>query len=206
MVVVGVAVFVPYFFYYYSGGPDFGARYWYLMILPLVALTVRGIGLIERKLAQGTAAAPVPGGRVMVAVLALALLALVNYFPWRAIDKYHHFWGMRPDVARLAEENHFGRSLVLVQARESHPDFASAAIYNPLDWRSESPVYAWDRSPEVRGQLLVAFADRPVWFVAAPSVTGRGYQVVGGPVPAADVLARRVAVPTGGPRTPEGGR
>ncbi len=39
MLAVIISVFIAYFFDYFSGGPDFGARYWFLMIIPLVVLT-----------------------------------------------------------------------------------------------------------------------------------------------------------------------
>jgi hypothetical protein len=180
MLAVCTAVFVSFFFYYYSGGPDFGARYWYLMLVPLVALTIRGISFLQSTLEQSSTS-------VLIAVGVLALLTLLNYFPWRAVDKYRHFWGMRPDVRVLAKQYNFGKSLVLVRAQTSHPDFASAAFYNPLYWNADAPVYAWDRNPDVRAKLLAAFPDRPVWIIEAPSLTHSGYKVVAGPLSAREL-------------------
>jgi 4-amino-4-deoxy-L-arabinose transferase-like glycosyltransferase len=177
MLAVCAAVFVSFFFYYYSGGPDFGARYWYLMLVPLVALTIRGIDFLQSSLERSSTS-------VLIAVGVLSVLTLLNYFPWRAVDKYWHFWGMRPDVRVLAKQYNFGKSLVLVRAQTSHPDYASAAIYNPLYWNADAPVYAWDRDPEVRAKLLAAFPDRPVWIIESPSLTHSGYKVVAGPLSA----------------------
>jgi 4-amino-4-deoxy-L-arabinose transferase-like glycosyltransferase len=188
MLAVCAAVFIPYFFYYYSGGPDFGARYWYLMLLPLIALSIRGLDVLQAKL--GTA-----GPQVLTAIALLSGLALFNYFPWRAIDKYHHFWGMRPDMRALDKTFGFGRGLVLVEANVSHPDFASAAVYNPLYWNADAPIYAWDRSPAVRARLLAAFPDRAVWIVVAPASADEPYQVLAGPLPAGAVGDR----PNSGP-------
>jgi hypothetical protein len=217
MLAVIAAVFVVHIFYWYSGGPDFGARYWYLMLIPCVALTVRGIQFLMSALESGPTGAKsgerraksreqraesrglnstlyalgstLEGARVTVAVLSLCLLTLVNYFPWRAIDKYHHYLGMRPDIRTLAKEYGFGKSLVLVRGN-GFPDYASAAAYNPVDLRADAPVYAWDRSPEARAQLLEAYPDRPVWIVNSPSMTHRGFEVVGGPLPAHELLAK----------------
>jgi hypothetical protein len=186
MIAVCAAIFVPYFFYYYSGGPDFGARYWFLMLVPLVVLTIRGIDWVQSKIALGNVQA-------MMAVLLLSAFALATYFPWRTIDKYYHFWGMRPDIPTLAQEHSFGKSLVLIRGKDTHPDFASAAIYNPLDWNADAPVYAWDSSPSVEADLLRAFPDRPVWIVDAPSLTLRGYQVVEGPYKPGDLATRKTA-------------
>jgi hypothetical protein len=190
MLAICVAIFGLYFFYYYSGGPDFGARYWFLMLIPFIAFTVRGIGVLQTKLSSGSGEPINAETRVMVALLSLSLIAVINYFPWRAIDKYHDFWGMRPDIVRLAKEYSFGRSLVLIRGEVSHPDFTSTAIYNPLDWNADEPVYAWDKNPMVESQLLKAFPNRLVWIVDAPSLTNEGYLVIEGPLTEQDVLNR----------------
>ena len=41
-----------FFFYWYSGGPDFGARYWYLILVPLVVLSVRGLQALQGSLLE----------------------------------------------------------------------------------------------------------------------------------------------------------
>jgi hypothetical protein len=163
--------------YWFSGGPDFGARYWFLTIVPLVGLSARGIELM-----RGAAAHPDGAARhgAPLAAAALCLVALACFVPWRAVDKYRHYRGMRPDVRALAASCGFGHALVLVQGRR-HRDYASAAIYNALPPFGFGPVYAWDRSPEVRDSVERAFPDRAVWEVAGPTVTGDGYRVVAAP-------------------------
>lgn len=190
MLGIFAAVFTGYFFYYFSGGPDFGARYWFLVLIPFAALTVRGIQALEKKVAPEPAGSSTGfstvGVGVLVAVLCLSALTMVNYFPWRSIDKYHHYLGMRPDIRELASKRGFGKSLVLIRGVE-HPDYASAAIYNPLDLHADAPVYAWDRSPEVRAAVLKAYSDRPVWVVNGPTITQRGFEVVEGPISASQL-------------------
>jgi len=188
------AVFIAHIFYWFSGGPDFGARYWYLMIIPCAALTVRGTRFLEEKLNRGPdgfapAGFTEDGARVFVLVLSLCALTLVNYFPWRAIDKYHHYLRMRPDIRYLARQYDFGKSLVLIRG-ERFPDYESAAVYNPLDLRAAAPVYVWDRNPEVRARALNAYADRTVWIIYGPSITGAGFKVVEGPLSARELLAQ----------------
>jgi 4-amino-4-deoxy-L-arabinose transferase-like glycosyltransferase len=181
-------VFCVYIFYWYSGGPDFGARYWYLMLVPCVALTVRAIQFLQSKLESGPTSRPHASARVTAAVLLLSCSALVNYFPWRAIDKYHHYLNMRPDIRELARAYNFGKSLVLIRG-SSYPDYASAAIYNPLDLNADAPVYVWDEGPAVRFPVLEAYRDRPVWIVEGHSITGRGFVVVRGPISAPQLIA-----------------
>lgn len=169
-------------FYWFSGGPDFGARYWYLIIVPCIALAARGVEEVGRAVAGRTDREGLDP-RVSVAVLALCVMAVAVFIPWRAIDKYYHYRRMDPGIVRLAEEHDFGRSLVLVRGRR-HPDYASAAIYNPLDFGADAPIYAWDRSDSLRADVLAAYPDRPVWIVDGPTVSGDGYRVRAGPLEA----------------------
>jgi hypothetical protein len=167
--------------YWFAGGPDFGARYWYLILLPCLLLTISGFDALEERLGEH---AP----RARVALLALCAFSLATFVPWRAFDKYVHYRGMQPGLSELAKEKHFGRSLVLVMG-ERHPDYASAAMYNSFDWEADAPIYAWDRDPYVRKALLEHYRDRPVWVVAGPTRTGRGFEIVEGPRTADELLA-----------------
>jgi hypothetical protein len=119
----------------------------------------------------------------------LCFITLINYFPWRALDKYHHYLGMRPDITFLAKANGFGRSLVLIRG-ERHPDYASTAVFNPLDPFADAPVYAWDENPHVRAQLLQAYPDRPIWIVNGPTLTRDGFKVIAGPLSARDLALK----------------
>jgi hypothetical protein len=183
MIALVLGVYIPHFFYYFSGGPDFGARYWFLMIIPFIALTARGTETLQAKLGSATSNASLAGARVKIGVLSLCLFSIVNYFPWRATDKYRHFRGMRPDIRELAAEHGFGKSLVLI--RGDADDYPSAWFYNPVDLRADGdvPIYAWDRNQDVRTQVLEAYPDRPVWIINGPSITGGAYEIVSGPIP-----------------------
>lgn len=167
-------------FYWFSGGPDFGARYWYLILVPCVALTARAIDWLGSPNA-------VQRTRTQLFFAAAVASAMVVFVPWRAIDKYWHYRGMRPDVRELAAERGFGRSIVFVRGQR-HPDFASAATYNPIDLTTDAPVYVWDSSPLVHEKVLRAYPDRPVWILEGPSITKHGFRVGAGPLPAANAL------------------
>lgn len=186
MLTWAAAVFVAHFFYYFSGGPDFAARYWYLMLVPLIALSASGLQVLT----GDGAADSRPGSRVPLAVVALIMMGFVNFTTWRAIDKYHHYLGLRPDARELAASHPLGRSLVLIRGRHS-PDFVSAATYNPIDLvNPDAPVFAFDEGAALRARLLPLYADRPVYIVEGPSLTGKGFQVVEGPLTAQALLSR----------------
>ncbi len=176
MVVACVTVAAAYFLNYFSGGPDFGARYWHLMAVPLAALTARGIEVVGRGLGG-----PAGEGRAHLGLALLVISGLVLFVPWRSLDKYRDFRGMRPDIRRLADQFSPGPSLILVRGRDM-PDYASVVIYNPASVTGPGPVYAWDRSPAVRSRLLDAYPDHRVWVVSGPSETGAGYRVDIGPL------------------------
>jgi hypothetical protein len=189
MFAVILAVFGVFFFYYFSGGPDFGARYWFLMIVPLAALSARGIQVLESAVRADPPVLGFEYGRILTGVLLCSMLALVTFFPWRAVDKYYHYLGMTPDILNLETGNSFEGDLVLVRG-DNHPDYSSAAIYNSIDLTSPDTIYAWDRSPAARQALVQAFPDRGFWLVDGPTLTGDGYQVVAGPLSANELLSR----------------
>jgi hypothetical protein len=166
--------------YWFSGGPDFGARYWYPLIVPLVMLSVSGMRALEARVAEPA--------RVRALVYLLVALAWMAWVPWRAVDKYSGYRGMHPVVRELDRQLDFGRSLVLVRGRR-HPDFASVAAYGQLDWDADAPIYAWDRGADERRAVLERYRDRPVWILEGPSVTGADFRVVAGPLDAQELLS-----------------
>jgi 4-amino-4-deoxy-L-arabinose transferase-like glycosyltransferase len=178
---VSALVLVPglHSFYWFSGGPDFGARYWFLTILPCVVLAARGVAHLSAQ--DGAPRA----SRVELGVVLLAILAFSTFVPWRAADKYLHYRGMRPDVRVLREDPRLRGALVLVQG-ERHPDWASAVVYNPVEDAPEEPLFAWDRDANARRAVLAAYPERPVWIVKGPSRTHAGYEIASGPFVAAE--------------------
>jgi len=156
--------------YWFSGGPDFGARYWYLILLPCVLLTARGIEWL-----RGTTR---DTGIVPAFVGGLVLLALVAFVPWRAIDKYHGYRGMRPGLEGFVEARGIeSDALVLIRGRRQ-PDFHAAVLLDPVDGETGGRLYAWEADEGTRAALETAFPGRRIWVLEGPSVTGGGYRVV----------------------------
>ncbi len=170
--------------YWFNGGPDYGARYWFLILLPLIILTVHGACLIGERLPSRQHGMT----QVITGILALCMASAVTFVPWRAIDKYFHYKNMRPDIRRLARNNDFTNSLVLIKGGR-FDDYMSAAVYNAPDIVSGTTIYAWDRDPVIRKRLLNAFGNRRVWLVDGPTVTGAGFRIVAGPLNSGEVTA-----------------
>ena len=167
--------------YWFSGGPDFGARYWFLIIVPCTVLAVRGLVMLEH---EGSA---IPGARTAAAAGFLCVVALTLFVPWRAVDKYYQYRGIRADPMRMAGQPTYRNGLILITG-ERHQDWGAAANANDIALgKSPAPVFAWDRDPATRQALLLAYPDRPVWLVDGPSVTGNGYRVRRGPVSSAEL-------------------
>jgi hypothetical protein len=165
--------------YWFSGGPDIGARYWYQILIPLVVLTVRSGQQME---ATRTGSEPGGTGRVGAFMAAASLASLMTFVPWRALGKYHDYRGMNADLARLAEERGFGHSLVFI--REHDPsDYSRALILNTPGFPACSPVYARDLGPESRLRIQRLFPDRTRWILDGPAETGLPLTVIEGPVP-----------------------
>ena len=163
-------------FYWFSGGPDFAARYWYLVIIPLLALVARAPAAL---FGEGTPSA----ARAHVAVLALSASAMLSWMPWRSVDKYHGYRRMSADMRTFRSSHALGRSLVLIRGRR-HPDYHEAALENPLDLTDATrTIFAWDRSAAVRRATVAAYPDRPVYIVDGPTITGHGFRVAAGPLP-----------------------
>lgn len=176
MVAAIALVVVLHAFYWFGGGPDFAARYWYLIIVPAVVLTARAPALL---FGRGTPAAT----RATVGMLALTAGALVTWMPWRSVEKYHGFRYMTADMRRFVAEHDLGAALVLVRGRR-HPDYHQAALENPMDLRDATrPVFAWDRTAAIRRAAVAAYPDRPVYVVDGPTITGGGFRIVAGPLP-----------------------
>ncbi len=193
-------VALGYFFNWFAGGPDFGARYWYLMSVPLLALTARSVLSFAETDFAAVPHAQRRGGfetRLLSGIVVWVAGALLLFIPWRSFDKYWHYRGVRGDVAALASRGRFAQGLVLVAGRE-FPDYASAAMYNSLDFTSSAPIYAHRRSAASDSAIVLAYPDRVVWLLDGPSVSGSEFIVRAGPLSTAEAL-QRVAVPAAVP-------
>lgn len=161
-----------YTFYWHPGGPDFGSRYWYPLILPSVVLTVRGIQVLNEKLQDFDAAKLITSRLVLFVALATAI-SFINVMPWRSMEKYYRYMSMSNDLASLAKEEGFDQgALVFVHVRtddhyNDQKDYAGAMFYNPPTLNDPGTVYARYLSPDKQVKVMTHFPGRPVWHIAA---------------------------------------
>lgn len=147
--------------YWFAGGPDFGARYWYTILPACAALTIRSAQVLAQRIQDAAGMPPGASTRVWAFVALACLSGLVTVMPWRSLDKYLNYRGTSGALRRLAMEENVGRSLVIING-EDWPEFASASYLNPAVLSADypGPIYAVPRSPESLQRLLEAFPDR----------------------------------------------
>jgi len=184
-------LFVAMSLYWFNGGPDYGPRYWYQMIFPCAALTIRGAQALARRVRQDepeeAPAGEPEASRVWAFVAVATLVGAVNVVPWRAVDKYPNYRGLRPDIGALAREQHFGKSLIFVRG-PAWPDYHSAMPLNPPRFEHpfvdgwDAPIYARDLGREQNEKVRAYYAERPVWFIAGAKFAGGAARRIAGPV------------------------
>jgi hypothetical protein len=157
-------------FYWFSGGADFGARYWYQAFVPLLLLSARGIEELQSR-----------SRRVAAFVLATVAASLLTVIPWRSLGMYYKYRDLRADIRQVAQERRFGQALVFVRAVDDK-DYLSAFLQNPPTLDSPGPIYARDLGPASRARLARRFPERSVWILGVSETLGP-YRVLAGPLP-----------------------
>ena len=185
-----LAIAGGYSLYWYHGGPDFGARYWFLCIIPLIAMTVKGFEWLARSINTANTISWRYDPRVVIAFASLCIISLISYIPWRTSDKYYRYLEMQPGIRQLSKQFNSEKSLVLIRGSE-HPDYQSAWIYNPIDFDGAAPLYAFDKSPGIRTELLRKYGDRKIWVVDGPTIADGEYRIESGPLDPAEMLAEQ---------------
>jgi len=164
--------------YWFNGGPDLGARYWYQALVPLVILTARAATLLTDRMGdQGKGAGP----RVATFVVLSSFVGFLTVMPWR-FGKYHEYRGVSGAIRRLASANDFGHALVFIRSADRE-DYQSAFSLNPATLADSGTVYVWDRIPDARTRIIAAFPGRTVWIIERGAVPGDTLALRAGPLP-----------------------
>ncbi|MFT7617342.1 MAG: hypothetical protein ACI97A_000978 [Planctomycetota bacterium] len=163
-----VVMALSYNLYWFSGGPDFGPRYWFSMLFPILWLSARGLGaLVERlKTSDETAS-----GRICGLALILVIAGLGVFGSWRSVSRYHNYRGFHSDYRQMKEAGSFGRAVVFVDT-PSETDFGCAFLLNELPFTTSSPVFVRDLGMPANAKVMSAFPGRPAVFVDGRAKTG----------------------------------
>jgi len=175
-----ISTVVGHSFFWFSGGPDIGARYWYQTLVPLTLLSVQG-ALVVRRLLIPSHASPNIRSRVTAFVVAASLTGFITVVPWRSLTKYCRYRDISADVDRLARKHNFGNALVFVRQIRKN-DYASAFVFNPARLESDGPIYVLDAGPSHRATVLRSFPSRSVWLVGRSSTRDERMKVLVAPV------------------------
>jgi len=188
MVGVPLIVIAGHTFYWAQGGPDLGARYWYLLVVPLAVLTVRGAQMLRQRwsVRGGDSLAGTRAGTAMLIASASALLCVM---PWRSATKYHRYRDIGGELRALSREHKWNQALVFVRS-PFRADWQSAFNFQSPYLGTGGPVFAFDAGPAHREVVVRQFPDRPVWIIGPARDDHAGHLVVkSGPLPAGSVPA-----------------
>lgn len=179
---------IAYNAYWFSGGPDFGARYWYLVILPALHLTMRGIETVRERW-EGSQRTSIVRERLALLVSAACLVACLVFPVWRATTKYVEYRGFHADYVRLAEQESLRGALVFIRSSEQgtyrdvgdadpDPEYSSAFFASDFVHR-EGPIFLRDLGPAVNAQAVAFWRPRSVRFAVARGVPSGQVPVAG---------------------------
>ena len=178
---------VGYSAFWFSGGPDLGARYWYPMLVPLAGLTARGAQMVTGAL-ETRGRLTHAGGRVALMIIVASVSAAVMMLPWRATTKHYRYRGISGEARQLAATHDFDHAIVFVRAPERERDYASAFNLNPPTLEGPETIYAFDAGQAHRAAVVAHFADRPVWVIGRDaSPDDAPLRVIAGPLPPGSV-------------------
>ncbi len=170
MFVIVLAVISIYALYWFSGGFYIGPRYWFITFIPLVILSVRGLAAARARLAavdRGSSA----GSRLGVVVVALVVISVVAFLPWRGAARYWELRGAHSDYRDLLGANDLDGTLVFV-SDTNDADFGSAFFLNSPDLALSPTIFVRDMGGEKNQTVIDAFPTRQVYYAQGRPGTG----------------------------------
>jgi hypothetical protein len=178
-----------YSLYWFNGSFFIGPRYWYLVIIPLALISIRGLQTIIQKL-NVAGGRPDAGARTGAVVLVLAAISLMSFLPWKGTMKYFEFRGYHSQYRDLAASLDGKKSLVFIN-NTNNSDFGSAMMLNePL--LAEAPViFARDLGPESNRAVAEAYPARDIYFVRGRDIWTHRIRVRSGPLSVDDMRGDR---------------
>jgi hypothetical protein len=181
MIGILVSVIGGHAFYWAPGGPDFGARYWYLTIVPLAVLTIRGADMVVRGLCARGRDPSATAGRVVAFIAFASVAGLSIVVPWRSMTKYHRYRDIGRDFQVITQRRGINDALIFVHS-PTRSDYQAAFNFNPLTLTEPGNIFVRDLGAEPAAAILKQFPSRPVWIIGRESEADM-IDVISGPFP-----------------------
>ncbi len=157
MLGVVLAVISALMVYWFAGSFYIGPRYWFMMVFPLVYLSVRGLQGLEARLGGGAS------GSLTPVLVVLCLSSLLIFAPWRGVAKYYRYQGYHAVIRDDLASGRFGNAVVLVS---DHGNIASALVLNDPWLGAAAPVFLADIPGTDEAALRAAFPGREIMHYA----------------------------------------
>lgn len=157
--------------YWYSGA-DVGPRYWFQCLPAFVIFSIVGASALAERLGAARRS-------VSVLLVAASLAGSPQLIAWRSTNKYHDHRGVVADVRDLWRAGAFDHAIVLVRSANGPAEYSEYASAFPLNSLpvGNGPVFARDPDSAALERLRMAFPERPIIVLEAPSVTGSGFEI-----------------------------
>ena len=151
---VALSIAALYSLYWFSGGPDFGPRYWFLMLPSVLWLSAQGLSTLVERSGQSR--------RVRGALAMSLIAALLVFVPWRAATRYHDYRSVNADIREAARRGDFVNAVVLIPDIKINGGlYRSAFVLNDPALPDDRPIFVRDLGGDVFKRLREAYPKRP---------------------------------------------
>jgi len=181
MLAIIAGIMGAYSLYWNSGAFHIGPRYWFMMVLPLAAITASGIATASRKL-ETAAIVTLPVQRLALVLAVLSAIAMVSFLTWRGTTKYFEIRRFHADYRALLEKHKLGGSLIFIRNSRLRSEIGSASFFNSISFDRDKPIFVLDLGPEANRAVAAAFPDRPIYFAVGRTPDGAKARIVAGPI------------------------
>ncbi len=168
LIAVALATIIGHMFYWFAANTYVGARYWFMILFPLVFMSARGVDAVEMRL-RSVGFSGIRAGLNAVLIV-LCLYSVVVFLSYRAVTKYSGLKGYDDHFRHLALPATAGEiaPLVIVAPSRRHE---SALYFNDPWFPEDRPIFAISRGPAGNAGVVAAFPGRPVIYYDQASGT-----------------------------------
>jgi len=165
-----------YALYWCQCGYYAGPRYWFMMLVPLLVLSVFGyrafVARLERIYPTGQVRE-----RMSVMLVLLIFGGLVVFQGWMAFNKYPNIRGHHADFLQMSRDAQLKNALVFVKTDK----YGSAFWVNDFNPNAGTPLFARDLGPETNKSVAMSYPGRTIFFAEGRSEKNPKSWITAGP-------------------------